>query len=91
MLTSQLRGRGRGSRRTVGRSHGESFALRLRSDCGVVLCALNTVCNAKSHKLNCQQVIATTTAEVAIVASPSPSPSPAQSLGVVKRAMTVTL
>lgn len=95
MSASQLRGRGRGnaSRRTVGRSHGESFALPLSSDCGIVLCTLATVCNAKSHKLNCQQVIATTTttAEVAAAIPPSSSSSPAQSLGVVKRAMTVTL
>lgn len=91
MSTSQLRGTGSGrGRGTVGRSRGESVALHLDSDCGVVLCALGTLCNAKSHKLNCQQVIATTTTATAEVAAAMPSPS-SPSLGVVKRAMTVTL
>lgn len=85
MSTPQLRGTGSG-RGTVGRSRGESVALHLDSDYGVVLCALGTVCNAKSHKLNCQQVIATTTTAEVAAAMPSSS-----SLGVVKRAMTVTL
>lgn len=89
MSASQLRGTGGGSGRgTVGRSRGESVARHLDSDCGAVLRALGTVCNAKSHKLNCQQVIATTTTATAEVAAAMPSPS---SLGVVKRAMTVTL